>query len=908
MAEIDPVILELRADLMKYQATMRRQAADTERQLGRSERAVQRLERQMLKSSTAIQSSLVGIGGALGTYFSGRELVGLIDGFTRLQNSLRVAGLEGDALARVQGELLQLSARYGVSIGDLANLYGQSAQAASDLGASEAQLIQLTEASAQALKITGTSAAQAQGALLGLTQALASGTVRAEEFNQINEGGLRPLLQVVANTEKYGGSVAKLRLAVVEGKVSSQEFYQAILNGSAELDAKAAKAVLTLVGAFGSLVSALTVYVGEAAQTSGATETLAAALQGLAKNLDLIIPALTIIGLALAGRFVAGSVAAAAALRTLTAYISIATTSLAGTALAARGAGAALLAAFGGPVGVAITAVAVGLGLVTTQMDTSRQASGQYAAQQEALAKIQDKTREATEAVASATGRARNEAIANARALRQEAEQYLSVARAALVSAKAKAVSAQQDARTALNQATAKTGRGFEGALGASQSTFDAKKQADANLAAANANVIGAQKEIERLTAIINGSVGPKVQAVEAEKPKRTRSASGPSAEDIEARFQSELISIAQATLSARQSLATSAEERAELELRAVELARREALNRLETEKDYSDVQKDRLRDAIENQVEFERERVAREKSAQLADEAAQLADEQYRAESDALRDQYELARSQAERRTIGQAILDLEYRYREAVLQGVIAAEGVAEAQKEQARIALAALQNGRAAKEEGLRRDTAGPLEGYFDSAIKDANELREAYESIAVDGLQSVTDALTETATGFLKLGGVAGRVIDGIISDLIRLVIQQQIAGLVGSIFGGGSPASGIAAGFRGFGRSGGGYVAPGQMVRVNEHRGGFEGFQPTGSGKIIPLGQMNALAARDNPGGGGVATVRLMLSGDIDARIDQRSATVAVEVVRATADDISNLGAQKAVDQLTRPRL
>lgn len=47
---------------------------------------------------------------------------------------------------------------------------------------------------------------------------------------------------------------------------------------------------------------------------------------------------------------------------------------------------------------------------------------------------------------------------------------------------------------------------------------------------------------------------------------------------------------------------------------------------------------------------------------------------------------------------------------------------------------------------------------------------------------------------------------------------------------------------------GFGRASGGYVGPGQMVRVNEaaNPGRVEGFQPTGSGHIIPLGRMNAL--------------------------------------------------------------
>ena len=194
MAEVDPLILELRADLGHYRAELQRSTSLVSAQLGRQERSVKSLEAQFQKSSGAISGSLRGIAGSLAAGFGTAQIVGLIDNFTRLQNSLRVSGLEGENLANVQGKLLELSGKYGVSINELANLYGKSSQAASDLGASEAQLLQVTESSAQALKITGTSATQAQGALLGLTQALSSGIVRAEEFNQINEGGLRPLL------------------------------------------------------------------------------------------------------------------------------------------------------------------------------------------------------------------------------------------------------------------------------------------------------------------------------------------------------------------------------------------------------------------------------------------------------------------------------------------------------------------------------------------------------------------------------------------------------------------------------------------------------------------------------------------------------------------------------------------
>jgi hypothetical protein len=54
--------------------------------------------------------------------------------------------------------------------------------------------------------------------------------------------------------------------------------------------------------------------------------------------------------------------------------------------------------------------------------------------------------------------------------------------------------------------------------------------------------------------------------------------------------------------------------------------------------------------------------------------------------------------------------------------------------------------------------------------------------------------------------------------------------------------------------------------------------------------------------------GGVATVRLELSGDIDARIQSVSAGVAVEVVRATAPSMIDASARGTTARLSRRRI
>jgi tape measure domain-containing protein len=937
MAVVDPLILELRADMGRYKAELRATTSLVTTSLARQERAAQRLEAQMRRSSGAIGASLKGIAASLAGAFSVQQIGGLIDNFTRLQNSLRVAGLEGDGLANVQEKLLGLSTRYGVSINELADLYGKSSQAASDLGASEAQLLQITEASAQALKITGTSATQAQGALLGLTQALSSGIVRAEEFNQINEGGLRPLLQVAANTEKYGGSVAKLRAAVVDGKVSSQEFYQAILQGSAELDAKASKATLTLAGAFTALASQLTVYVGEASAANGVTAGLAAAIGLLADNLDTIIPALAIIGVAIGGRLVAAAVGGGTALRALAAYASIATTSLAGTALAARGAGAALLAAFGGPVGLAITALTLGIGYLaveargaSVELDKLKSSADQAEAEADnmesrlrsagvALENVANSGENAADGI-DATSRAAAQAQKRLKDLEDQAGiTALKLNQLKLIEARgARDVIAAREQRNVLANSTGRFAT-TPGAIAATERQSAVLGEKDREIAALvrqrDAIIAGIKAGVD----VSKDSPTPSVASSTGKAKKGRAGSSGPSAAEIEQRFNSELISLTQQTLSAQQSIAKSADEKAELELRSVELAKTAAIEGIKAEKDYNETQKKRLIQQVETLAFEEQARVEQQRQAQLLQEAAELAQEQFDQAREALAFQFETARSQSDRRDIALEMVDLEYRYREAILQGVLASEATTEAEKERARLALEGLQAARARNETSARRDTQGPLDRYLDDLQKTPAQINEEIQGYGVDALKDLNRGLADAIVNGGDLGDVledtGKRFLAQLVAMTLQLLIIKPLLEKLGSSAGGGGTGgllTGIANAFTSIfakkpaGRASGGQVDAGQIYRVNEGTRP-EFFRPNTGGDIIPLSKMRA-APSAQAQGGGTSTIRLELSGDIQAQMTEIAAGVSVEVVRAAEPSLTNKAVSETFRRGQRPSI
>ena len=836
--------------------------------------------------------------------------------------------------AQVQERLFELGSRYGVSVNALADLYGKAEQAGRELGASQSELISLTEAVSQSILITGTTTAQASGAILGLTQALASGTVRAEEFNQINEGGLRPLLEAAAATDRFGGSIAKLRTAVVDGTVSSQELYRAILQNADLIENKAANATITLSGAFQSLNDQLGKYLGEAGQATGATGAMAEAIKALADNLDVIIPALAVIAASMGVRMVASAIAGSNAVFALTA-------AMGGAATATE----ALTFALRGLQGVGIVAFLAGLVYVLDQVRQSSldaaKATGEYAKQQEQLEDVQKRAEKATSDLATATGRARVEALANAKALREEARQALfnakAKAEAARQTARLRSIDAQEEVRKARAVGGPLTRDQFGGTgIAIEGPSQKAAQEAQNNLRAANKAVKDAQGVVSELTKSISGLAPVDTSAAAAGKKTgagRTRTRSGPDAAEIAARQEAEIARLRAEEIQARLNLTEDIDERLALqrELNALEFEARkrdvEANEDLSAEQkaaqveilrslyDTRDVEQDAADGVVRNNKALYD--IAAQREANLEDlrRESQLEADTARAKEDVLRSQLSITSNREERAALEQRLLDIQIQAEKDQLRLQIATAELAKGQEKRVALLKQQLANldGIAANEaEGIARDYESPLQRYARGL--NESDLGDEAEQLIVDEIETVRGGIRDAIADAI---GTDDPLITGLLDLLLQDLIFKPLANSLANASGGGgggffgSLLSGIGSIFGGA-RASGGYVSPGTMYRVNEGSspGRVEGFRPAGSGEIIPLGQMNALAngGMRSAAGGGVAVVRLELSGDIDARIDQRSTNVAVEVQRATAPRLIDAAANETARRFSRPKL
>jgi tape measure domain-containing protein len=271
----------IEANTRSYENAMKR----IEQKTGSAFANIERQSKRLDASFSRIGGSLGRIGAGLAAGLSIGGAVKFADAFTRIENSLKVAGLAGEEFANVQARLFDISQKNGTSFEALAGLYGKLSLAQSSLGVTSSELVGFTDTIGTALKVSGVSAEQASGALLQLSQALGSGTVRAEEFNSILEGAPAIAQAAAAGLKEAGGEVAVLRQLVAEGAVSSKVFFQAIEAGADMLKSRAAGATDTMSQAMTRLDNAMTLFVGNVDDATGGSEALAAAVNSLADGL-----------------------------------------------------------------------------------------------------------------------------------------------------------------------------------------------------------------------------------------------------------------------------------------------------------------------------------------------------------------------------------------------------------------------------------------------------------------------------------------------------------------------------------------------------------------------------------------------------------------------------------------------
>lgn len=319
MATLRELIIKISANSQSFQseiARASRMGADYHRTMEQGGRRAAAATRETQRSLSDLNSQLAtvrataaGLAGSWAGAFATHQLIAFADTWNQMNGRLRLASSSSEDFATAQRTLMEISQRTGTSLEANNNLYSRIAQSMRDAGYASSDVAKVTETVATSLKLSGASTEEASSVITQLSQALASGVLRGEEFNSIMENGGR-LVKLLA--QGLGTTVGGLRAMANNGELTTDKIVPLLTN--VEILRKEFETLPDSVsGSAQKVQNAFLAWVGGANDAVGASSTLSGALSGLANNIDdFANTAGIIVGLGLARYFgnMVGSVGA----------------------------------------------------------------------------------------------------------------------------------------------------------------------------------------------------------------------------------------------------------------------------------------------------------------------------------------------------------------------------------------------------------------------------------------------------------------------------------------------------------------------------------------------------------------------------------------------------------------------
>ncbi|WGG61866.1 tape measure protein [Brucella intermedia] len=311
--DLERLVVQLSADIKKYENAMNRATGVANRQMRRIEQTTSASVRRINDALSNVgkgafsnlTAPLTGIGAALGT----RELMQYADAWTQAGNLIRASATAAGVGARSLNELKEGANEARTSLETYTELYARLIRSASGVAKSEEEIALATNLVAKAMKAGGASAQEQQASLIQLGQALGSGVLQGDELRSLRENA--PVI-AKAIADEFKVSIAGLKKLGEEGKLTSDRVFKAILNAQKPIEAQFKATNATIADAFTQLNNEFTAYIGNADKSAGASAQLVKALQFVADNFkevaDVVAAFATVLITAFTGRAIAGVV------------------------------------------------------------------------------------------------------------------------------------------------------------------------------------------------------------------------------------------------------------------------------------------------------------------------------------------------------------------------------------------------------------------------------------------------------------------------------------------------------------------------------------------------------------------------------------------------------------------------
>ncbi|ALQ86521.1 hypothetical protein AQD72_17600 [Klebsiella pneumoniae] len=272
-----------------------------ERGFDSTTRAVNNTERSM--------SSLSGVAVALAAALSAKQISEYADAWATVNNKLANSLRPNEQLADVTERVFNITQQTRSSLDATASLYARLERATRQYGTSADDLAKLTTIINQGFVVSGATAQEAENAIIQLSQGLASGALRGEEFNSVNEQGNR---LIVALADSMGVSIGEMRNMAAQGKLTTDVVVNGLLSQGAVIGKEFANTTTTISQALQVAGNNVTKFFGENSTVKTGAAIFNDAVVTASENIDVLGAALTAAAAIMGSRYVGGLTMSAA--------------------------------------------------------------------------------------------------------------------------------------------------------------------------------------------------------------------------------------------------------------------------------------------------------------------------------------------------------------------------------------------------------------------------------------------------------------------------------------------------------------------------------------------------------------------------------------------------------------------
>ncbi|WOO48603.1 tape measure protein [Hafnia alvei] len=296
MANVGEIVYQVQMDVRQLLTSQQQ----LEQRLNRMDSSFNRTSQSVNNTERSMQS-LSKVAAALTGYLSVSMVTSYSEAWTELNNKLSNSVRASESLIDVTQRVFDISQATRSSLDATATLYARLERGTREYNTSAADLAKLTSIINQGFIVSGATAQEAENAIIQLSQGIASGVLRGEEFNSVAEQGSRLM---VALADSMGVGIGQLRKMAAEGKLTTDVVVNGLLSQGDSIGKEFAKTTRTMSQAFQEAGNNLTKFLGENTTIKASINVFSDAVITVSQNLSEMGTILTAVAAVIGSRYV----------------------------------------------------------------------------------------------------------------------------------------------------------------------------------------------------------------------------------------------------------------------------------------------------------------------------------------------------------------------------------------------------------------------------------------------------------------------------------------------------------------------------------------------------------------------------------------------------------------------------